>query len=127
MPVLGGNVPEEIATKAAEYCKANDCNKSRLVRRALEAYLGSPLHAGPAKSTPVVGVGGSKPFDIIDERSGSIKRYRPNGELMNHFMPIQKKDGVQYYRDILGDSSEWLFYKNKSNEWVALSVGRVRK
>jgi hypothetical protein len=95
-----------------QVCRERGCTLTSLVNDAIDVFLDlddidemkSTRATEPVKPIPKGRLVSREPYDIYNETTGCISRYKGNGELMFHFKPIEKKDGRQYYRDTLGNN-----------------------
>jgi hypothetical protein len=73
-------------------CKEVGCTKSEYVESVLRLSVEELDQTEPQS---VVGLESKKePYDVYNRDTGCFSRYRGNGELMFHFKPTEKVNGV---------------------------------
>lgn len=109
-------------------CRDRGCTLTSLVNDAIDLYLDAEVYdeRDPEQGKPISGgrVSSTEPYDVHNQTTGCISRYRANGELMFHFKPIEKKDGRQYYRDTLGTNADRKWYQHSDGSWIQVVIVR---
>lgn len=124
MRTVSSKVDNGFHEKVVKRCDGLGCSPSQYIKDLIEQDLNAGDVAKPTPQGRIVEVDSgratakSEPYDVWHPTDGCCSRYKANGELMFHFKPIEKENGIQYYRDTENPNPKIKWSYRKERGWT---------
>jgi hypothetical protein len=119
----------ELDAMITRTCRNEKCSKTAVVLTAIRKGLALDTEKMASISEArLVELGDEKPpksepIDVWNSDTGCCSRYREIGknryELLFHFKPVERVNGVQYYTDTTSERKDNRWRRGDSGDWIA--------